>query len=245
MIFAIGAAGMAASSALDLLSSLTSSKSTSVKSTGGSQARSLFSADGTATTPQPVAGSAPAASGRLSPTTFNALLATQGALPSNASPSAALKDLFAQIDGNADGKITKAEFEDALGAGGTNTVAADDVFSKMDANGDGSVGLDEMTSALKGQGSQQAHRGGGGGGNSDALLQALQGATSTSTTNGDGSITTTLTYADGTKVTMSQPATATASGKASSQYNLVEQMVQRQSQALADAARQQPVSVKI
>jgi hypothetical protein len=189
MIFAIGAAGMAASSALDLLSSLTSSKSTSAKSTGGSQARSLFSADGTATTPQPVAGSAPAASGRLSPTTFNALLATQGASPSNASSSAALKDLFAQIDGNADGKITKVEFEDALGAGGTNTVAADDVFGKMDANSDGSVGLDEMAAALR--------------------------------------------------------APATASNAASARYNLVDQMVQRQSQALADAARQQPVSVKI
>jgi Ca2+-binding EF-hand superfamily protein len=47
-----------------------------------------------------------------------------------ASPSDSLKDLFAQIDTNGDGKITKAEFEDKLGAGGTNIAAADNVFNK-------------------------------------------------------------------------------------------------------------------
>jgi Ca2+-binding EF-hand superfamily protein len=66
-----------------------------------------------------------------------------------ASPSDSLKDLFAQIDTNGDGKITKAEFEDKLGAGGTNVAAADNVFNKMDADNDGSVSLDEMATALK------------------------------------------------------------------------------------------------
>jgi hypothetical protein len=66
-----------------------------------------------------------------------------------ASPSDSLKDLFAQIDTNGDGKITKAEFEDKLGAGGTNIAAADNVFNKMDADNDGSVSLDEMATALK------------------------------------------------------------------------------------------------
>ncbi len=61
----------------------------------------------------------------------------------------ALKHLFSQIDADGDGKITKSEFEDALGAGGTNLAQADDVFSKLDANSDDSVSLDEMSKALK------------------------------------------------------------------------------------------------
>ena len=65
-------------------------------------------------------------------------------------PSDAMKDLFSQIDANGDGKITRSEFEDALGAGRTNLEQADDVFSKLDKDSDGSVSLGEMSSALKG-----------------------------------------------------------------------------------------------
>ena len=80
------------------------------------------------------------------------------------SRSDALKDLFSQIDADGDGKITKSEFEDALGAGGTNLKNADDVFAKLDKDGDGSVNLDEMTSALKGgKGRHHAHHAGGSG----------------------------------------------------------------------------------
>ena len=57
--------------------------------------------------------------------------------------SDALQDLFSQIDTNGDGQISKSEFENALGAGGTNLAQADDVFNKLDTNGDGSVSLDE------------------------------------------------------------------------------------------------------
>ena len=66
------------------------------------------------------------------------------------SRSSALKDLFGQIDGDGDGKITKSEFEEALGAGGTNLTQADSVFGKLDKDGDGSVSLNELASALKG-----------------------------------------------------------------------------------------------
>ncbi len=239
---AVGAAAAAAGSALDLLSSLTPGKSGSA-STGVKQPNSLFNLTGPTqsaqtSTPAPSVGSAP--TGTLSPSTFNALLVAQD--PTSSSPTDALKDLFAQIDGNGDGKITKAEFENTLGAGGTNIQAADNVFTEMDADGDGSVSMNEMAAALKGNGgAHQAHHssgGGGGGGGADALMQALQGASSTTTTNSDGSITTTLTYADGTKLTMSQPALPTPSGGASSQYNLVDKMMQRQTDALATAAKQ-------
>jgi Ca2+-binding EF-hand superfamily protein len=243
MFFAVGAIGAAAAAAgpaLDLLSSLASGKSGAA--TGIKQAGSIFGltkpTEATQTlTPASSTGSAPG--GTLSPATFNALLASQDTASS--SPTDALKDLFAQIDGNGDGKITKVEFEDKLGAGGTNIAAADNVFDKMDTDGDGSVSMNEMAAALKGKGAHHAHHSGGG---ADALLQALQGASSTTTTNGDGSVTTTLTYADGTKLAMSQPASSTASGAASSQYNLVEKMVQRQADALATAAKQS-VSVTV
>ncbi|MCD9256235.1 EF-hand domain-containing protein, partial [Bradyrhizobium japonicum] len=73
---------------------------------------------------------------QISPETMNALFAAQsqsststGSTASSTSSSsasstptsrdAALKDLFSQIDGDGDGKITKSEFENALGAGGT------------------------------------------------------------------------------------------------------------------------------
>lgn len=245
---AVGAAAAAAGTALDLLSSLTPAKSGSA-TTGVKQPGSIFgltTPTENAQTLTPASATASAPVGTLSPSTFNALLASQDSTSSN--PTDALKDLFAQIDGNSDGKITKAEFEDKLGAGGTNIAAADNVFNKMDANEDGSVSLDEMASALKGKGGGHHHAhhtgGAGGGGGADALLQALQGASSTSTTNSDGSITTTLTYADGSKITMSQPASSTTSTGASSQYNLVEKMVQRQADALATAAKQS-VSVKV
>ena len=241
---AIGAAAAAAGSALDLLSSLTPGKSGSA-TTGVKQPASLFGLTdptGLTQTLTPASSTNATSGGTLSPSTFNALLVSQD--QASSSPTDALKDLFSQIDGNGDGKITKAEFEEKLGAGGTNVQAADNVFDKMDTDGDGSVNLNEMAAALKGKGgAHHAHQSGGGGG-ADALMQALQGATSTSTTNSDGFITTTLTYADGTKLTMNQPALPTSSGGASSQYNLVEKMMQRQTDALAAAAKQS-VSVKV
>ena len=157
--------------------------------------------------------------------------------------------------------ITKTEFENALGAGGTNTAAADKVFGELDTNGDGSVSLDEMKSALQGAGGHHghghhmhAHGAGGSGGSdgssdpsSDPLLQALSGASSTSVTNSDGSTTTSITYADGSKVSLTTPAastTSSASSSATSTYNLVEQLIQREAQALsASVASSLSVSV--
>ncbi len=162
-------------------------------------------------------------------------------------PSDALKDLFSQLDTNRDSQISQSEFENALGAGGTNIAQADNVFGKMDSNGDGSVNLDEMSSALKGGKGRHDHHhvasseGSGSatgtdGSSSDPLLQALQGASSTSVTNSDGSTTTSMTYADGSKVTMTSAAAKTASSSATSSYNIIEQMIQRQAQAIAFSA---------
>jgi Ca2+-binding EF-hand superfamily protein len=184
---------------------------------------------------------------------MSALLAAQSNAPAptttSTSRSDALSDLFSQIDGNGDGAISKSEFEDALGAGGTNLAQADDVFDKLDKNGDGSVSLDEIASALKGgKGHHHAHHAKGPDGSSDAsgsassdsssdpLLQALDGASSSSVTNSDGSTTTSVTYADGSTVTLTSPAAQTASSNATSSYNFIEQMIAREAQAISSGA---------
>lgn len=245
MLFAMGAASAAAGAAagaVDFLSSLVKPKSSATRTNSTQNSSSPFTLTDlgkTSGSTQILSSSAARTSGTLSPETFNALLASQD--PSK--PTDALKDLFSQIDGNSDGKITKSEFEDKLGAGGTNVAAADNVFNQMDTDGDGSVSMNEMATALKGKasGAHHAHGGGGGGGGggADALMDALQAATTTSTTNSDGSITTTMTYADGTTLTTSQAAPATNTpSKAASTYNLVDKMTQYRTDSLSTAAKQ-------
>ena len=157
MLLALGAA----SSALDALQSLTSSKSTSPRTTGFAQGSTdpfdIASSQTQTGSQPPVTGGAGFT--QISPATMSALIAAQGqasgastASTSTAStdPSSALQNLFSQIDANGDGQISKTEFESALGAGGTNIAQADDVFNKLDANGDGSVSLNEMQKCIAG-----------------------------------------------------------------------------------------------
>jgi Ca2+-binding EF-hand superfamily protein len=247
MLLALGAL----SSAFDALQSLTSKKSSpSQATTGFSQTATTPFDTGAAASPASGSGGFPPGGG-LSPATMSALLAAQdqsSASTAPASRSDALKDLFSELDADGDGKVSKSEFENALGAGGTNLAQADDVFGKLDKNGDGSVSLDEMSSALKGAGGHghRHHRvassdgssdsSGASGSDSDPLLQALDAASSTSTTNSDGSTTTSLTYADGSKVTMTSAPAASASTSAASSYNVIEQMIQREAQALSASA---------
>ena len=165
------------------------------------------------------------------------------------SRSDALSDLFSQLDAGNDRAISKPEFENALGAGGTNLAQADKVFGMLDKNGDGSVSLGESASALKGskghhhshhatdsEGSSDASGSASADSSSDPLLQALGGASSTSVTNSDGSTTTSVTYADGSTVTLTSPAAQTASSNATSSYNFVEQMIAREAQAISSGA---------
>jgi hypothetical protein len=252
MLFALGAA----SSALDILKSLTSSKSSSApQPTGpGQDTTQLFDISGGGASAS-TGSTAPSGSGgysQISPATMSALLAAQGqsstgsTTSASASPSDALKDLFSQLDADGNGQVSKSEFEDALGAGGTNIAQADDVFGKLDKDNNGTVNLDEMSSALKGAGGKGGHHhhhvassdgsGDSSGSSSDPLMQALDGASSTSVTNSDGSITTSLTYADGSKVTMTSPASASTSSTATSSYNFVEQMIAREAKAISSAA---------
>lgn len=241
MYFALGAA---AAGALNLLSSLAPSKNDASK-TGLSQSASPFDLNATASGSAATTFGAKGRSVALSPATFNALLAAQDAnQPAKQSSAAdALKDLFAQLDTDGNGKISKSEFEDKLGAGGTNLTAANHVFGKLDTDGDGAVSINELSNALMGKAKKPRHAHGAGGGQ-DALLKALEGAQSTSKINSDGSTTTTLTYANGTTVTMSAPAVSNTSASASSSYNLVERLIQKQADAIS-ASAQQSISMKV
>jgi EF-hand domain pair len=230
----------AASSAIDSLFGLVSPKQTQSAGSGQDQPN-LFAFQADAASNSQGAGAGPAAGGgaHISPETMSALLAAQSQSGTTFQPTSreeALKDLFSKIDADGDGKITKSEFEDALGAGGTNTAQADDVFSKLDKDGDSSVSLDEMSSALKGGRGRHGHHhvaSGNDDESSDPLLQALQGTSGSTVTNADGSTTTSLTYADGSTVTMTKPAASSASSAATSSYNFLEQLIQRQANAIA------------
>jgi hypothetical protein len=248
MLLALGAA----STLWDALQSLTSSsKASSVQTASQQNTSTPFEIDGGGASLLGSAASGTGASGgvQISPQTMSALIAAQsqsgasGTAPTD--PSQALKDLFSQINVTGDGAITKQEFEQALGAGGTNIAAADDVFNKLDTNGDGTVSLDELKSALQGaghHGHHHMHGAGSAGGadgtgssSSDPLLAAIAGASETSVTNADGSTTTSITYADGSKVSLTTAAassTLSASSSATSSYNLIEQLIQREAQAL-------------
>ena len=132
--------------------------------------------------------------------------AASTATSASTSPQAALQDLFSQIDANGDGEISKSEFENALGAGGTNTAAADNVFSQLDTNGDGSVSLSELSAALKGGGHHGGTRhhhaassstsGSSADQSSDPLLQALAAGSATSSGSSNTLSTASLTSVD-------------------------------------------------
>jgi hypothetical protein len=130
----------------------------------------------------------------------------------------------------------------------------DGVFNALDANGDGSVSLDELTSAARqarGHHHHHAHASGagdgGGSGQTGGLADptSLAGASSQTATNADGSTTTTISYADGTKITMTVPAASSTSAGSSSgsdsqtssdSNNIIEQLIRLQSQMLAQSA---------
>jgi hypothetical protein len=134
-----------------------------------------------------------------------------------ADPSSFGQKLFNSVDTDGDGQISKSELESAVTTGGGTVSQADAFFSKLDRNGDGSVSKGELTAGLQAHHGQHHHGApAGSSGSGDplaALLHAMDGSTAAdgtaqSATGADGSTTTTLTYADGTKVTLNIPATS-------------------------------------
>jgi Ca2+-binding EF-hand superfamily protein len=173
---------------------------------------------------------------------------------SSSSGTDPLQDLFAQIDGNGDGQISRSEFEAVLGAGGTNVAKADKVFGELDGNGDGSVSPDEMKWALKAGHRPQHHHGAvasatdganastsaESASNADALLQAMSSATQI---NSDGSTTTTQTNLESSAVKTTKAAASSAVQNASAHYHLAQLQHNRQIQASTVAGSSTALSV--
>jgi hypothetical protein len=157
---------------------------------------------------------------------------------SNSSNGQAPPNLFSKLDGNGDGQISQSEFESGLGSAGVDSSSADALFNNIDANGDGSVSQDELIAAR-----QTSHPFVGMGLLPNSAL--ANSATTQTVTNADGSTTTTITYPDGSNVSTTTPASMSTSGNdasgssgsgTSSQSNLLEQLVQMQSQFLSQSA---------
>jgi hypothetical protein len=155
---------------------------------------------------------------------------------------------FAKLDSDGDGQISQSEFSMAASQAGADSAVADAVFAKIDADGDGSVSQSELAKADHGG---HHHRVAGGPPPDGGGMAAIAGATTQTTTNADGSTTTTITYADGSKINMTTPATASAgsdsdgdsSGSSSSKpdfsksaSNMLEQLIKLQSQMLNAAS---------
>jgi Ca2+-binding EF-hand superfamily protein len=213
----------AASSAIDALKALTSSKpTTGIKQDGPNLF--AFAADAS-TSSGATSGAGTGGGTSISPETMNALFAAQsqsGPDASSSMQSGSLKEWFAKVDSDGDGKISKSEFE-ALGSGSSNANQANDLFGKLDKDGDGSVSLGELMSALKGKGHHRHHpqvSQSGDSQQSDPMMQVLDTSLNTSAAN------------------------ATASSNAASSYNFMDQLVQRQS-GLVSAQASSSLSVSV
>ena len=208
MMFAL----VAASSAIDALKALTSPKP---PSGANKDAANLFAfqADASAST-ETASSSGAGKPSSISAETMSALLAMQSQSGLDASSSmrpGSLKEWFAKVDTDKDGKISKSEFE-VLGADDADASQADDLFARLDKDGDGSVSFGELASALKGKGRHhRAERSEA----SDPLLQALDSSLNTTAANADASVT------------------ASASRAATSSYYFTDQLVPRQSAMIA------------
>ena len=267
-------AGAAASNALDLISALqqtlagknasapttpASSQCFDVGANGASGSATTGSTSATLTTP-------------LAPTTMNALLTVQGdSRTPLVNGDAFSQQLFSMLDANGDGSISQSEFDSIFGQNG-DTTKADAIFAQLDSNRDGNVSPDELTAALSGQGQggqdggqvqhhRHHHHGLGGmggasastGGSSDAndplssnsSSDPLSGDQSQTVTNADGSTTTTITYSDGSQVSMTLPAPSGTGSSPSAQahHNFIERMIQHQAQMMATQSAGQSLAI--
>lgn len=223
MLFAIGPALGALSAVGSLLESAASSIGQEVDK-GLSTLGQKFTADNQSSSNPATGGTA---ASPFNSDTLATLISLQGQNGVNSASG-----LFAKLDTDGDGSISKSEFESALGNAGVDANSADSVFAKLDANGDGSISKSELASARGGYHSHHHahHAGGGSGGGAASLLNATSadGSTTQTTTNPDGSTTTTITYVDGSTVSSTTAAPQTGSAGTPGRGNLLEQLVKLQ-----------------
>jgi hypothetical protein len=184
----------------------------------------------------------------FSPGTMASLISIQGQdwNDRGRSVEARAEKLFNGFDADSDGQISRSEFENVFGSD-ADVTKVDGLFNALDANGDGGISQDELTAAAQESRAHHHHRppSPGEGGLEDLLSSIdLSGASSQTTTGVDGSTSTTITYADGSTVTMTTPASngSDASADKSGHGNLLERLIQLQSQFLNALASQTSAS---
>jgi EF-hand domain pair len=182
----------------------------------------------------------------FSPDTMTALMSVQEQHSGAKHVMAArVQALFTQLDGNGDGQVSKSEFENVFGSN-ADMSKVDGLFDALDSNGDGSVSQDELKSAVRASHGHHHHHVDAGQGGDGGIFQALttsslQGATADSTSNPDGSSTTTISYADGSKISLTLPQSSNSSGSpdtgsGSDTTNFLEQLIRLQAQWLSASA---------
>jgi hypothetical protein len=182
----------------------------------------------------------------FSPETMASLISIQGQ-GGNGAVAARAQSLFGAFDANGDGQISKSEFENVFGAN-ADMSKVDGLFSTLDTSGDGSVSQDELTSAAQQSHAHHHHHhmhGAASGGGLASLLSGLTGASSQTGSSTDGSTSTTITYGDGSTITMTTPAAAASAGAQTNGQsggnagnNLLEQLIRLQAQFLTPSASQ-------
>ena len=189
---------------------------------------------------------------QFAPATLGAMISLQSQQSGTDPLADRVQSIFTQFDTDGNGSISKSEFENAFGPN-ADMSKVDTLFSALDTNGDGSIDLSELTSDARQSKAMHHHRhhshgagNAGPAGGADPLaelISATQGASSSTVNNPDGSTTTTVTYADGSTVSMNMPAASSSgqsadggSGSQNPAFNFLEQLIQLQSQFLAQSA---------
>jgi hypothetical protein len=216
MLFALGPALGALSAVGSLLESAVSSI--------GQEVGNDLSALGQTFTAGNQPSSNPATGGTTTGPFASGTLATLISLQGQSGPGSSL---FATIDADSNGSISKSEFEGALSGVGVDSNSADNVFAQLDADGDGSISQSELSSRAGYHHRQGAH-------GASWLLNAIgaEGATTQTTTNADNSTTTTISYTDGSTVSTTTPASG---GSGTPNVNLLEQLIKLQAQLVSPA----------
>jgi hypothetical protein len=214
---------------------------TAPSATSGASGMS-FGFDAFAESAAPASGGASGSSPLFSAGTMSALLAMQAQQAGETDTSGLSpwqQNVFGRLDADSDGSVTQSELENAFGS--DNKALADFVMNRLDKDGDASISQSEFAA-----GTMRGHHHGHHGGMSpdkaglNALMSATDGGNAQTATNSDGTTTITITYADGSKVSMtSAPSSDNSSGGnalGGSQGNLLEQLFRLQAQLMKSKA---------
>jgi hypothetical protein len=211
-------AGTAASGIIDLISSLKQATDSGKNKSGAAAVSAFLPVSQSASADTSSTGTTTTSSSAVSTDTMRALLWLQShGLDMSSS-------IMSALDSDGSGSISKSEFEQMFAKNG-DTTKADAIFAKLDTDADGAVSAQELAAGLRSgrhhHGPADAASANGNGGNS--------GDSSQTVSNADGSTTTTITYSDGSQVTMTRPAASTDGGATA---NLLERLIQRQADML-------------